>query len=136
MATFNSDGVPIAYLDEGQGPPVLLIHGFASNRQINWVDPGWVRHLTREGLRVIAMDCRGHGESGKLYRPEFTWWFRDDWTGGSPIGPISTSWGIEGFPTTYLIDHQGKIVREVRLGPELDKLIEEKVKQAEAKAGR
>lgn len=69
MPTFNSDGVEIAYIDEGQGPPVLLIHGFASNLNVNWVDPGWVRFLTREGFRVIAMDCRGHGESAKLYAP-------------------------------------------------------------------
>jgi pimeloyl-ACP methyl ester carboxylesterase len=66
---FDSDGVEIAYLDEGQGPPVLLIHGFASNLDVNWVIPGWVRFLVAEGFRVIAMDCRGHGRSAKLYDP-------------------------------------------------------------------
>ena len=29
--TFDSNGVEIAYVDEGAGDPVLLIHGFASN---------------------------------------------------------------------------------------------------------
>ncbi|HRD74756.1 MAG TPA: alpha/beta hydrolase [Hyphomicrobiaceae bacterium] len=67
MAEFSSDGVTIAYLDEGAGEPVLLIHGFASNIAANWVDPGWVRHLTRLGYRVIAMDNRGHGASQKLH---------------------------------------------------------------------
>lgn len=70
MQTFDSDGVEIAYIDEGAGDPVLLIHGFASNVQVNWVDPGWVRFLTREGFRVVAYDNRGHGRSQKLYRPE------------------------------------------------------------------
>lgn len=65
--TFISDGVEIAYLDEGEGAPVLLIHGFASNINMNWVDPGWVRFLVREGYRVIAIDNRGHGSSQKLY---------------------------------------------------------------------
>ena len=67
MKTFNSDGVEIAYLDEGEGRPILLVHGFASNVQVNWVDTGWVRTLRQAGDRVIAMDVRGHGESEKLY---------------------------------------------------------------------
>ena len=69
MPTFNSDGVEIAFLDEGEGEPVLLIHGFASNLTVNWVEPGWVRTLTRAGFRVIALDNRGHGTSQKLYDP-------------------------------------------------------------------
>lgn len=70
MQTFDSDGIEIAYLDEGEGEPILLIHGFASNIATNWVDPGWVRFLTRAGRRVIAIDNRGHGASEKLYDPE------------------------------------------------------------------
>lgn len=69
MQRFDSDGVEIAYLDEGEGEPILLIHGFASNVPTNWVDPGWVRTLTRAGRRVIAFDNRGHGQSEKLYEP-------------------------------------------------------------------
>ena len=67
MPKFSSDGVEIAFLDEGAGEPVLLIHGFASNRQVNWVDTGWTGTLLRAGYRVIALDNRGHGESEKLY---------------------------------------------------------------------
>ena len=69
MDRFQSDGIEIAYLDEGQGEPILLIHGFASNVPTNWVDPGWVRTLTGAGNRVIAFDNRGHGQSEKLYDP-------------------------------------------------------------------
>lgn len=67
MQTFSSDGVDIAFLDEGQGDAVLLIHGFASNVATNWVDTGWVKTLTEAGYRVIAYDNRGHGQSAKLY---------------------------------------------------------------------
>lgn len=67
IQSFDSDGVRIAYLDEGDGPPVLLIHGFASNSEVNWVGPGWVETLTKAGYRAIALDNRGHGESEKLY---------------------------------------------------------------------
>lgn len=69
MQSFDSDGVRIAYLDEGDGDPILLIHGFASNVATNWVDPQWVRTLTQDGRRVIALDNRGHGQSDKLYDP-------------------------------------------------------------------
>jgi pimeloyl-ACP methyl ester carboxylesterase len=69
MPRFSHDGVEIAFLDEGEGEPVVLVHGFASNKEINWVGPGWVTTLTRAGRRVIALDNRGHGESAKLYDP-------------------------------------------------------------------
>jgi pimeloyl-ACP methyl ester carboxylesterase len=67
MKTFNSDGVRIAYRDEGEGDPVLLIHGFASSVAVNWANTGWMETLKRAGFRVIAFDNRGHGQSEKLY---------------------------------------------------------------------
>src|SRR5919204_638294 len=62
-----TNGVEISFIDEGEGEPILLIHGFASNLVTNWVDPGWVRHLVDSGRRVVAYDNRGHGKSKKLY---------------------------------------------------------------------
>lgn len=70
MQRFNSDGVTIAYKDEGSGAPVLLIHGFGSNSTINWRNTNWMRTLNNAGYRVIALDNRGHGQSEKLYDPE------------------------------------------------------------------
>ena len=67
MPTFHNGSVEIAYLDEGRGEPIVLVHGFASNKEVNWVQPGWVATLTRAGRRVIALDDRGHGQSTKLY---------------------------------------------------------------------
>jgi pimeloyl-ACP methyl ester carboxylesterase len=67
MPSFQHDGVEIAYLDEGADEPVVLIHGFASSKEVNWVAPAWVAELTRVGRRVIALDNRGHGQSSKLY---------------------------------------------------------------------
>jgi pimeloyl-ACP methyl ester carboxylesterase len=69
MPTFSHDGVEIAFLDEGEGEPVVLVHGFASNKEVNWASPGWVSTLTGAGRRVIALDNRGHGASAKLYDP-------------------------------------------------------------------
>ncbi len=67
MHYFDSGGVEIAYSDAGKGAPILLIHGFASNSAVNWIDTGWVETLTQAGRRVIAIDNRGHGMSEKLY---------------------------------------------------------------------
>jgi pimeloyl-ACP methyl ester carboxylesterase len=69
MNSFSNNGVDIAYLDEGEGEPIVLIHGFASTKEVNWVNPAWVSTLTRAGRRVIALDNRGHGASAKLYEP-------------------------------------------------------------------
>ena len=69
MHSFRNDGVDIAYLDEGEGEPVVLVHGFASTKDVNWLHPGWVSTLTRAGRRAIALDNRGHGASAKLYDP-------------------------------------------------------------------
>ncbi|HKD30613.1 MAG TPA: alpha/beta fold hydrolase [Xanthobacteraceae bacterium] len=66
---FNAGQVELAYIDEGDGEPIVLVHGFASNKEVNWVHPGWVATLTRAGRRVIALDNRGHGASTKLYDP-------------------------------------------------------------------
>jgi pimeloyl-ACP methyl ester carboxylesterase len=69
MQTFRNNGVEIAFLDEGAGDPVVLIHGFASSAAVNWVHPGWIATLTAAGRRAIALDLRGHGASTKLYEP-------------------------------------------------------------------
>jgi pimeloyl-ACP methyl ester carboxylesterase len=66
----SRDGLGIAYEAVGDGAPIVLIHGFASDRVQNWRGPLWFDSLTGAGFRVIALDCRGHGESDKVYEPE------------------------------------------------------------------
>lgn len=70
MQHFTHDGFDIAFIDEGEGEPILLIHGFASTHFVNWVSPGWVKTLRDAGYRVIALDNRGHGQSSKSYDPD------------------------------------------------------------------
>jgi pimeloyl-ACP methyl ester carboxylesterase len=69
MPSFQHDDVEIAYLDEGEGDPIMLVHVFASTKNVNWVYPTWVSELRKNGCRVIALDNRGHGDSAKLYDP-------------------------------------------------------------------
>ncbi len=69
MGRFRHDDIEIDYLDGGQGEPIVLVHGFASTKEVNWANPGWVSTLTQAGYRVIALDNRGHGASAKPHDP-------------------------------------------------------------------
>lgn len=60
-----ADGTAIAYETQGEGPPVILVHGFGASRTITWANTNWYQTLTRAGRRLVAIDCRGHGQSGK-----------------------------------------------------------------------
>ncbi len=70
MARFAShDGTEIAYDVVGSGAPVLLHHGFAADARANWEQPRIVDAIRSSGRRVITMDARGHGHSGKPHDP-------------------------------------------------------------------
>jgi pimeloyl-ACP methyl ester carboxylesterase len=66
---FDSDGVKIHYTVEGEGEPVILVHGFTASIATNWDAPGIIDALAKD-YRVIALDARGHGQSGKPHQPE------------------------------------------------------------------
>jgi pimeloyl-ACP methyl ester carboxylesterase len=68
MQQFIHNGLSLSYIDQCQnadGDPILLIHGFASNHAVNWLNTLWVKTLLHAGRRVIALDNRGHGQSDK-----------------------------------------------------------------------
>ncbi|MBL4732894.1 MAG: alpha/beta hydrolase [Rhizobiaceae bacterium] len=67
MPIASLNNTDIAYFDRGEGPTILLVHGFASTKEINWVSTGWVKALSEAGYRIIAHDNRGHGQSEKFY---------------------------------------------------------------------
>jgi pimeloyl-ACP methyl ester carboxylesterase len=70
MPIFQHDNLEFHFVDEGEGDPIVLVHGFASNLEINWVFPSWVSTLRNAGRRVIALDNRGHGQSSKPHDPK------------------------------------------------------------------
>jgi pimeloyl-ACP methyl ester carboxylesterase len=65
---FDSNGVRIRYVEEGQGPPVVLIHGYTGTLDRHWINTGVFTSLARD-YRAIALDCRGHGKSDKPHDP-------------------------------------------------------------------
>lgn len=71
MKTYASfDGATISYHDVGEGPVVILLHGFSGNADLNWFQPGIARKIAAAGYRVIAPDLRGHGASPFEAAPE------------------------------------------------------------------
>lgn len=65
---FNADGVKLHYTVQGQGTPVILVHGYGADAENNWWIPGITRVLAKE-FKVIAPDIRGHGLSDKPKDP-------------------------------------------------------------------
>ena len=61
---FDSNGVRIHYTVQGQGEPLILVHGVGANIDLNWRYPGVIRRLAKH-FKVIALDLRGHGLSDK-----------------------------------------------------------------------
>jgi pimeloyl-ACP methyl ester carboxylesterase len=66
--THSRDGLEIAYDVVGDGPPLVMVHPSLSNSRI-WWDLGYVAALSRV-YRLILIDARGHGQSGKPGRDE------------------------------------------------------------------
>lgn len=64
VQSFDSDGARIYYFEQGQGEPVVLIHGWLSSAGVNWALPG-ISEALAQNFRVIALDVRGHGLSDK-----------------------------------------------------------------------
>jgi non-heme chloroperoxidase len=63
------DGIKLAYERQGEGAAIMLVHGFGSSRMQNWKSTGWYDGLTGAGFSIVAMDCRGHGDSAKPHDP-------------------------------------------------------------------
>ena len=69
---FDSNGVKIRYVTEGKGEPVVLIHGWMGDSSMWGRDRSGNTKLdtTRTtGFQLIALDCRGHGQSDKPHDP-------------------------------------------------------------------
>lgn len=111
MPTVDSGGVTISYVAEGSGPAVVLVHGFASSVQGNWRGPGIIDALIAAGRRVVALDCRGHGASGKPHDPE-------SYSGTAMLDDVIAVMDAEGIEQADLIGYSmgGAIAASLLVG--------------------
>jgi len=68
MPHVNNHGVRIYYELEGEGPPLILLHGLSEDLEW-WRDYGYVKSL-RNNYKLILIDARGHGTSDKPHNPD------------------------------------------------------------------
>jgi pimeloyl-ACP methyl ester carboxylesterase len=65
---FDSNGVRLRYVEQGQGPAIVLMHGYTGTLDRHWINNGVFANLAKDH-RVVAFDLRGHGKSGKPHEP-------------------------------------------------------------------
>lgn len=132
MPSFSTVEGDFAYIDEGSGQPVILVHGFASSARVNWLDTGWIDWLVRCGYRTIALDNRGHGGSVKLHDPE-------DYRLEKMAGDVEALIDHLGFPSVRAIGYSmgARILLDfaTRHSDRLDKLVLGGIGSAMAKVG-
>lgn len=59
------DGADLVWREMGEGRPVLMLHGFFSDAETNWIKYGHAAAIAAGGMRVIMPDLRAHGDSAK-----------------------------------------------------------------------
>lgn len=70
-AHFSSfDGTRLAYHVEGEGRPVILLHGLFSSAHMNWIKWGHGARLAASGFGAVMLDFRVHGESAGPREPQ------------------------------------------------------------------
>ena len=91
----NGDGVELAVRDEGEGQPVLLLHGFPDSSRL-WREQ--IPALNAAGLRTVAPDLRGFGESD---RPQDV----EAYSVGRSIGDIVAVLNGLGIERAHVVGH-------------------------------
>jgi hypothetical protein len=84
-----------------------------------------VKRLENEPFALVGINSDGDVDALKkvLAKEEITW--RSFWDGGSTNGPIATKWNVQGWPTIYVLDHEGRIRFKNVRGEAMDKAVDE-----------
>ena len=88
-----------------------------------------VKRMANSPFALIGVNSDKDREKLKevMEEKEITW--RSFWNGGSTRGPISTKWGIRGWPTLYVLDAKGVIRYKNVRGEKMDDAIETLLKE-------
>jgi len=83
-----------------------------------------VAKLTGKPFALIGINSDSkEAVRAALERENITW--RSFWDGGDPTGPIATQYGVEIWPMTYVIDHEGIIRYKDVTGRAMENAVEE-----------
>ncbi len=91
-----------------------------------------VKDLANEPFAIIGVNSDQDKARLKERMAEENITWRSFWDGGSTNGPIATKWNVKGWPTTYVIDHEGVIRYKQVRGDQLDDAIHTLLAEIEA----
>jgi len=91
-----------------------------------------VKRLADEPFALIGINSDNDREELKqvLEEEDITW--RSFWDGGSTNGPIATRWNVSGWPTIYVLDHEGRIRFKGVRGEAMDKAVDQLLAEMKA----
>ena len=94
-----------------------------------------VKKMDGKPFALIGVNSDKNREQlkGRMVEEKISW--RSFWDGGME-GPIATAWNIQGWPTIYVLDHKGVIRAKDLRDKDLEKMVDELVKEAEASGAR
>ena len=92
-----------------------------------------VKRLADQPFALIGVNSDADKAALKevLKAESITW--RSFWDGGSTMGPIATRWNVSGWPTIYVLDHQGRIRFKNVRGDDLDRAVDTLIKEVPAR---
>ena len=94
-----------------------------------------VERLKNEPFALIGIntDSDKHEYFTKQKAMGVSW--RSSWQ-GSTRGPLCTEWGVQSFPTIYVLDHKG-VIRYIGVrGKDMDKAVDTLLAELKAEQGR
>ena len=96
-----------------------------------------VEELKNEPFALIGINSDKDKEKlrPRLEEERITW--RSFWNGPDGTqGPISKDWNVSGWPTVYVIDHEGVIRHKSHNSPDMEKVLRECLVRAKAAAAK
>jgi len=112
----------VHFSDDGDGRPVVLLHGMGADAQANFEQTGITGALRDAAFRVVAPDIRGHGESDPVSEPER---FADDAIRRDVSAlldhldvkeAVVVGYSMSGFTTLRLAAHDPRVVAIAVIG--------------------
>ena len=90
-----------------------------------------VEKLKDKPFSLIGINSDPKSVLDKLIKEKTVTW-ECVWDGGSTNGPISTKWNVRGWPTIYILDHEGVIRFKNLRGEAMEKAVEELLEKVPA----
>ncbi len=90
-----------------------------------------VKRLADKPFALLGVNSDSDRDEVKkvLAQEQLTW--RSWWDGGDTNGPIARAWGVQGWPTIYVLDHKGVIRFKNVRGDAMDRAVEQLLAEME-----